>query len=75
MNRLALVVVGGSFGRHGSGSLEKLQCFVIVSRERELERGEGYQKSKYRIAETFKGENYCGSVGSEHFSEKTFMEC
>ena len=25
--------------------------------------------------ETFEGENFCGSVRSDHFAEKTFVEC
>ena len=28
----------------------------------------------YRIAVNFRGENFRGSVGKEHFAEKTFAE-
>ena len=29
----------------------------------------------YRIARNIQGRNFCGSVGSENFAEKTFTEC
>ena len=31
--------------------------------------------NKYKMRETFEGENVCGSLGSERFAEKTFAEC